>query len=68
MKAWRLRVQNQDGSLINKSTGLKRIVPTLFGLGNLLVLFDRQNRLSLQDRLTHTEVVVLSLEANRGRL
>jgi len=68
MKAWRLRVQNQDGTLISKTTGLKRILPTLLGLGNLLVIFDRKNKLSLQDRLTNTEVVVLSLEANRGRL
>ena len=68
MKAWRLRVQNQDGTRINKLTGLKRIVPTLLGLGNLTVLFDRKNKLSLQDRLTNTEVVVLTLEANRGRL
>jgi uncharacterized RDD family membrane protein YckC len=68
MKAWRLRVQNQDGSLISKTTGLKRIIPTLLGLGNLAVLIDRENKLSLQDRLTHTEVVLLSLEANKGRL
>jgi uncharacterized RDD family membrane protein YckC len=68
MKAWRLRVQNQDGSLISKTTGLKRLLPTLLGLGNFTVIFDRQNKLSLQDRLTSTEVVVLTLEANRGRL
>jgi hypothetical protein len=43
-------------------------VPTLLGLGSIIVLFDRKNKLSLQDRLTNTEVVVLSLEANRGRL
>lgn len=68
MKAWRLRVQNQDGTLINKTSGLKRLLPTLFGLGNLTVIFDRKNKLSLQDRMTNTEVVVLTLEANRGRL
>lgn len=68
MKAWRLRVQNQDGTLISKTTGLKRLLPTLFGLGNLALLFDVKNKLSLQDRLTHTEVVVLSLAANKGRL
>jgi len=68
MKAWRLRLQNRDGSLISKSTGLKRLLPTLLGLGNLTVIFDRKNKLSLQDRLTNTEVVVLSLEANKGRL
>ena len=68
MKAWRLRLQNQDGTRISKTTGLKRLLPTLLGLGNLTVLFDRKNKLSLQDRLTDTEVIVLSLEANRGRL
>ena len=67
MKAWRLRVQNQDGTLISKTTGFKRLVPTLLGLGNLLVIFDAKNKLSLQDRVTDTEVVVLSLEANKGR-
>lgn len=66
MRAWRLKVQNQDGSLISKTTGLKRLVPTLLGLGNLAVIFDRKNKLSLQDRLTNTEVVVLSLEANKN--
>jgi len=68
MKAWRLRLQNQDGTRISKMTGVKRLIPTLLGLGNLTVIFDRKNKLSLQDRLTHTEVVVLSLEANKGRL
>ena len=68
MKAWRLRVQNQDGTLISKKTAAKRLLPTLLGLGNLVVILDRQNKLSLQDKLTNTEVVVLSLEANRGRL
>lgn len=68
MKAWRLRLQNQDGSLISKTTGVKRLLPTLLGLGNLAVLFDRKNKLSLQDRLTDTEVVVLSLAENKGRL
>lgn len=68
MKAWRLRLQNQDGTRITKTTGIKRLLPTLLGLGNLTVIFDRKNKLSLQDRLTNTEVVVLSLEANKGRL
>ncbi|WP_281561410.1 RDD family protein [Thalassomonas sp. RHCl1] len=68
MKAWRLRVQNQDGSLISKRTAIKRLLPTLLGLGNIWVLLDRKNKLSLQDKLTDTEVVTLSKEANRGRL
>lgn len=66
MRAWRLRVQNRDSSTIDKKTALKRLLPTLLGLGNLTVIFDRKNKLSLQDRLTNTEVVVLSLEANKG--
>jgi uncharacterized RDD family membrane protein YckC len=68
MKAWRLKVQNQDGSLITKTTALKRLLPTLLGLGNFTLLVDRKDKLSLQDRLTDTEVVLLTLEANRGRL
>ena len=68
MKAWRLRLQNQDGTRITKTTGLKRLLPTLLGLGNLTVIFDRKYKLSLQDKLTNTEVVVLSLAENKGRL
>lgn len=68
MRAWRLRVQNRDGSLIDKMTSIKRLLVTFLGLGTVAVLFDRKNKLSLQDRFTKTEVVVLSLEANRGRL
>lgn len=67
MRAWRLRVQNLDGSKISKKTGVKRLFFTLLGLGNLAIIFDRKNKLSLQDRFTDTEVVVLSLEANKAR-
>lgn len=67
MRAWRLKVQNLDGSNISKWTGVKRLIPTLLGLGNLTVIIDRKNKLSLQDRLTNTEVVVLTLEENRAR-
>jgi uncharacterized RDD family membrane protein YckC len=67
MRAWRLRVQNTDGSLISKKTAILRLLPTLFGLGNLWLLIDWKNKQSLQDKLTHTEVVVLSLEANKGK-
>ena len=68
MKAWKLRVQNLDGSLISKKTAIKRLLPTLLGLGNLWLLINVKNKQSLQDQLTDTEVVVLSLDANRGRL
>ncbi|WP_206483414.1 RDD family protein [Thalassotalea sp. G2M2-11] len=68
MKAWRLRVQNQDGSNIDKTTAMKRLLPTCFGLGNLWLLVNWQQKLSLQDWLTDTEVVVLSPQANKARL
>ncbi len=68
MRAWRLKVQNVDGSLISFKTGFKRLCFTFLGLGNLLVIFDRKNKLSLQDRFTNTEIVVLSLEENRRNL
>tara|TARA_B110000881_G_scaffold214219_1_gene226294 strand:+ start:205 stop:693 length:489 start_codon:yes stop_codon:yes gene_type:complete len=68
MRAWRLRVQNQDGTNISATTAIMRLFTTFLGLGNLVVLVDRKNKLSLQDSLTKTEVVVLSLEANKGRL
>ncbi|WP_068545899.1 RDD family protein [Thalassotalea crassostreae] len=68
MRAWRLRVQNQDGTRISATTGLTRLVFSLFGLGNLLVIFDRKNKLSLQDRMTKTEVVVLTIEENRAAM
>ena len=45
MRAWRLRVQNLDGSLLKKRTAIKRLLPTLLGLGNLTVIFDRKNKL-----------------------
>jgi uncharacterized RDD family membrane protein YckC len=67
MKAWRLRVQNLNGSLVSKSTAIKRLIASLLGLGSVLVIFDRKNKLSLQDKLTKTEVVVLTLEASRDR-
>lgn len=68
MKAWRLRLQNNDGSLISKTTGFKRLIPTLLGFGNFAVLFNLQNKQSLQDRCTQTEVVLLTIEASRERL
>ncbi|MCO4798627.1 MAG: RDD family protein [Colwelliaceae bacterium] len=68
MKAWRLRLQNQDGSLISKTTGAKRLIPTLLGLGNLWFFVEWGKKLSFQDKITKTEVVLLSLDANRGRL
>lgn len=66
MRAWRLRVQQQNGELMLKATAIKRLLISLFGLGSLWVIVNRKEKLSLQDKLTNTEVVVLSLEANKG--
>lgn len=66
MRAWRLKVQNTDGSLITKWLAVKRLCFSFLGLGNLMVIFNRKNKLSLQDQLTNTEVIVLSLEINKG--
>ncbi|MEW6998535.1 RDD family protein [Colwelliaceae bacterium BS250] len=68
MRAWRLQVQNQDGTLMSKTTAIKRLFLTLLGLGNLAVIVDRKNKLSLQDRFTNTEVVLLSLDKNKANL
>jgi len=68
MRAWRLRVQNQNGTLLSKKTAIKRLLPSLLGLGNLALILDRKNKLSLQDRVTQTEVVLLPIDVSRARL
>lgn len=67
MRAWRLRVQNLDGSLISKPVGWKRLATGILGMGNLWVIVNYKGKQSLQDIATNTEVVTLSLEANKGR-
>ncbi|WP_254849564.1 RDD family protein [Thalassotalea sp. PP2-459] len=68
MKAWRLRLQHLDGQLINKKLGLIRIIYSLFGLGNIWLFIEWKHKLSLQDKLTNTEIVVLSLAANKAKI
>lgn len=68
MKAWRLKIQNREGGFIDNKTAFKRLFLSLLGLGNLAVIIDRKNLLSIQDRFTDTEVVILSLNENKGRL
>jgi uncharacterized RDD family membrane protein YckC len=65
MRAWRLRVQTQNGTAINFKQGLLRALAALFGLGNLLILFMPKQKLSLQDKLTGTEMVMLTKEQNK---
>lgn len=59
MRAWRLRVQNEDGSSIHVRQAIVRVCFSLLGLGNLLVLVMPHKKLALQDRLADCEVVVL---------
>lgn len=66
MRAWRLKVQNTDGSCINYKQAAIRFITALFGLGNLLVPFGGQ-KLALQDKAAGCEVIVLSVEANKLR-
>lgn len=60
MKAWRLRVQNSDGSSITFTQSLIRMATSAFGLGNFMALFSDRN--AFQDLWAECEVVVLSKE------
>lgn len=65
MRAWRLKLQSTSGaSLTLKQTALRALL-SLGGLGNLMVLFTPKSKLALQDKLTNTEVVILSKDANK---
>jgi len=43
MKAWRLRVQNSDGSNISFTQALIRLSTSAFGLGNVMALLKDRN-------------------------
>jgi uncharacterized RDD family membrane protein YckC len=58
MRAWKLRVQNPDGTLINYTQALVRVATSAFGLSNLFVPFDHKKR-AFHDVWAETEVVVL---------
>lgn len=65
MRSWRLKLESDnDKPLTFTRTGLRAIY-SLLGLGNLMVLFTRNNKLALQDKLTKTRVVVLTKDANK---
>lgn len=65
MKAWRLRVQNSDGSNISFTQSLIRMATSAFGLGNLLVLFRGRN--AFQDLWAECEVIVLTKELSNWK-
>jgi len=63
MEAWRLRVEREDGALLDWrdvvtriGAGVLSLLP--FGLGWLWILVDRDKR-AWHDRLSRTRVVVL---------
>ena len=65
MRAWRVKIQSTNDEPVSFIRAAKRALFALFGLGNLLVLIMPKTKLSLQDRLTNTEMVVLTKEANK---
>ncbi|GGB67830.1 RDD family protein [Shewanella inventionis] len=66
MRAWRLKVQHPNGQNLSFITACARIVWSLLGVGNLWILIN-SDKLALQDKMTRSEVVVLSVEANQMR-
>lgn len=58
MRAWKLRLQNTNGSAITVTQALIRLGTSGFGLANLTVPFDPKKR-GFHDMWAKTEVVVL---------
>lgn len=58
MRAWKLRIQNKDGSNIRPTQAMIRMATSAFGLGNLLAPFSKTNQ-SFQDAMADCEMVVL---------
>ncbi len=65
MKAWRLRVQNSDGTNISFTQALIRLATSAFGLGNIMALLKSRN--SFQDLWAECEMVELSKELSNWK-
>ena len=65
MRAWRLKVQTSEGSLISWPQSIVRSLSAMLGLGNLVVLIDFKNKKALQDYVSKTEVITLTKEENK---
>lgn len=65
MKAWRLRVQNSDGSNISWTQAIIRMSTSAFGLGNVMALLTGRN--AFQDLWGECEVVVLTKEMSNWK-
>jgi uncharacterized RDD family membrane protein YckC len=58
MRAWKLQVQQLDGSPITLTQAIIRMSTSAFGLGNLLVFISSDNS-AFQDTWAKTRVIVL---------
>ncbi|MDP2560679.1 RDD family protein [Psychrobium sp. 1_MG-2023] len=65
MRAWRLKVQRMDGRSITTFQAIIRLCTSFFGLGNIWLLSKNSEGMSLPDRMSGSEMVVLSPEANK---
>lgn len=65
MRAWRLKLQRVDGKPAELKRTALRALYSIFGLGNVLLLVMPKAKLSLQDKLTKTEMIVLTKEQNK---
>ncbi|HIF9496959.1 TPA: RDD family protein [Photobacterium damselae] len=57
MKAWKLKLQNKDGSNIRIAQACIRMGTSAFGLGNLLAPFSKEKQ-SFQDLMAECEMIV----------
>ncbi len=67
MRAWRLRLFSMNDKPMGYGRAVIRLITALGGLGTLLVLLDFKHKLALQDRLSKTEILVLSKDANHHK-
>lgn len=56
MKTWNLKVVNESGGNITFTQALIRMATSCLGLGNLLALYDKNNR-ALQDHFSNSQVI-----------
>ncbi len=65
MRAWRLRVQRTDGRELDARQAWLRVAVSFGGLAMLSLLWDDE-RAALNDRISGSEVVMLTIEQNRA--
>ncbi|MGF1835756.1 RDD family protein [Photobacterium sanguinicancri] len=57
MRAWKLRLQNSDGSNIRLTQAFIRMATSAFGLGNFIALFSKKKQ-SFQDIMAECEMII----------